>query len=292
MIKAQRNMYLVLNLLFRSRVSFMRLILCFFLFSTPLFSANLVKKSAFLNQCLSSREYITTVGFLRDKKFFKLDQKQILSVAGQVSQGCTGASKRFIIVTNLLVKTGLNSKDAIRLGIKFSAKTDKEVKTFTYIYKRAFLKKFLDLDIKSSIEVATMLSDKFDGNHSNSQRTFNQVLGLCNRQDGLDLPNKKCAILAARVAKSGEGFKRPIGDGFRSLFHYLIKKSGPNLPAFKALELAEEVMKNGPLSSKNFILAFKFATSKKGLNIPNTKAIEFAKLMAKRTLQKELATEL
>ncbi len=245
----------------------------------------------YTEQCLSAREYITAVRFLRQQKDFSLNEKQIRTLADTVSKGCTGSSKRFILVTKLLVKTGLDSRSSLKLAVKLSNRTEKEIKTFTYIFKRSYLKDFLDLDIKTSIDIAYMLANKFDGNHLNSQRTFNQILRLCNHKGQLDMPSKTCAKLAARVAKSGKDFKKPIGDGFKKLFHYLIKSDGPNLATFKALQLAEEMMKNGPKSSRNFIQAYKFGISKKGLNVTRGQSINFAKKIASRTIKKKVEKE-
>ncbi len=258
----------------------------FFIFNNDAYAVKRDQKS-YLAQCLSSREYITTTRFLTKKKEFSLNTKQIEEVADLVSKGCTGASKRFIIVTNLLVKTGLDTKSSIKMAMKFAGKTEKEVKTFTYIFKRSYLKKYLDLSLPHAIEIAFLLADKFDGNHLNSQRTFNQVLRLCNGRGELDMPNMLCANLAARVAKSGENFSRPLGDGFRKLFQYLIKRNGPNLAAYKAIELTEKVMKYGPTASRNFIQAYQFAISKKGLNVAKGQAISFGEKLAQRTLPTE-----
>ena len=260
-------------------------------FSASVFAAKKKDIKEYETQCLASREYITSVRYLRKQKVFALDEKQIRSLADSVSKGCTGASKRFILVTNLLVKTGLDSKSALLMGVKLSDKTEKEVKTFTYIFKRSFLKSYLDLDIKTSIDIAYMLADKFDGDHSNSQRTFNQILKLCNSKGQLDMPNRTCAKLAARVAKAGANYKKPLGSGFRKLFHYLIKTDGPNLPSFKAIEITEKILNNGPTASKNFIQAYRFGISKKGLNFNRGQAINFAKKMASRTVESDVTKD-
>jgi hypothetical protein len=263
------------------------ILLCsfFLLIAGTSFGAKKDKDKEYKEQCLAAREYITTVGFLREHKDFALNEKQIRTLADKVSLGCTDASKRFVLVTKLLVKTGLDSKSALQLASKLSAKTKKEIKTFTYIFKRSYLKEFLDLDIKTSIDIAYKLADKFDGNHGNSQRTFNQVLRLCNHRGELDMPNRACAQLAARVAKSGEDFKRPLGDGFKKLFKYLTQRKGPNLATFKAIKIAEDVMKNGPKSSQNFIKAYQFAIAKKGLNVSRDQSISFAQKIALRTVK-------
>jgi hypothetical protein len=240
-----------------------------------------------IDVCLSSREYITAVNFLRKNKAFNLDEKQVRSVADKVSKGCTGASKRFIMITNLLIKSSLDSKSAIEIAIKFAAKTESEVRTFIYIFKRSFLKKFLDLDIRNSVNIALKLSDKFDGDHKNSQKTFNDILRLCQSRNALDMPNRKCAELAADIAKKGEKFKEPVGKKFVHLFNYLVKSDGPNLPSFEAVKISDELIAYGPMVYKNFLQGYKFAVSKKGLNLTRNQAIAFGKKMAKRSTKSD-----
>jgi len=237
--------------------------------------------------CLSSREYITAVNFLRKSKEFKLDEKQVRSIADKVSMGCSGASKRFIMITNLLVKSTLDSKSALEVAIKFASKTEPELRTFIYIFKRSYLKNFLDLDIRTSVNIALKLSDKFDGDQKNSQETFNEILRLCQSKNGLDMPNKKCAELAANVAKRGEKFKYSVGKKFVHLFNYLVKTNGPNLPSFEAVKIAEELIAFGPMVYKNFYHGYRFAISKKGLNLTRNQSIEFAKKMARRSVKEE-----
>lgn len=243
-----------------------------------------------LEQCKSSREYITALNFLRKKKHFSLEENQVRDLADRVSKGCTGASRRFIIVTNLLVRSNLDSKTALEIALKFAPKTEGEVKTFTYIFKRSYLRNYLDLDLRTSINVALKLSDLFDGDQKNSQVTFNDILRLCHSKSGLDMPNKKCAELAARVAKLGEKFKDPVGRNFINLFNFLIKRKGPNLPSFEAVKIAEELIAFGPMAYKNFLQGYKLATSKKGLNLTRNQSVEFGKKMAKRSIRPEEAS--
>jgi hypothetical protein len=262
------------------------LIILSLIFSTQLFAKEKDGKKL-IEGCLSSREYITAVNFLRKSKEFKLDEKQVRSIADKVSLGCTGASKRFIMITNLLVKSSLDSKSALEVAIKFASKAEAEVRTFIYIFKRSFLKNFLDLDIRTSVNVALKLSDKFDGDQKNSQYTFNEILRLCQSRNGLDMPNKKCAELAASVAKKGENYKEAVGKKFVHLFNYLVNRKGPNLPSFEAVKIADELIAFGPMVYKNFLQGYKFAISKKGLNLTRNQAIEFGKKMAKRSKKSE-----
>src|SRR4051812_28021482 len=76
--------------------------------------------------CLTTREYVTTLEFLRDSKEFQLPEKDARALATRVSDGCTGAALRFIKVTRLLTKAGVGSKDAVTTAADFAHRTDAE----------------------------------------------------------------------------------------------------------------------------------------------------------------------
>ena len=86
--------------------------------------------------CSSSREYITALEYLRDKKEYSLGEEDARRLAEKISSGCTGAAKRFIRVSSLLVKAELATKDAVETGAEFALKTDVEADTFIDIFLR------------------------------------------------------------------------------------------------------------------------------------------------------------
>jgi hypothetical protein len=261
------------------------LLMTSFCILSPVFATSpaLVKPQA----CLSTREFITTLEFLRDHKEFSLDESKLRELAHKVSQGCTGASKRFIQITNVLVKAGIPTKAALEAALTMATSTDEATAAFISIFKGAFLESMLDMDTKSALEIAMDLSHSFSGNRKHVQDNFNQLAEFCVSKKSLDLPVQQCGKMAARVIKSAENFDFKISRDFIALFEYLTGKPSTNLPTYQALEIAEYAVKFGPEAKDNFIKAYEYALAKKGFDVAAKDAIEFGKTMASRSVKKD-----
>lgn len=236
--------------------------------------------------CLSTREYITTLEFLREHKEFSLSEQDARSMSQKVSDGCTGSSKRFIQVLNVLVKAGVPTKSAMESSLKFALSTDDVTSSFLTVFKGAFVESLLDLDVSQALSVALELSHSYEGNTKVAEKNFNKLVEFCIDKKSLDLPLPECARIGARVVKNNSGFDYSITDEFISLFNYLTQDKGANLPTYEALNVSEYVTKYGPESKKNFIQAYEYALNKKGLDRSNKDAIEFGKTMASRSVKK------
>jgi len=234
-------------------------------------------------QCESTKEYQTTTNFLRSKKFLYLKEEDIRNVANQVSSGCTNASKRFIMITNLLIKAQMDSKSAIENAIKFSASTDAKADTFINIFKYAFVRNFLDLDVFNATKLANELSLDFEGDSQIAFYDFQTIVKYCVSQDQLDLPKRKCSEMASTIVRHGQTYNQNMGTPFIELFEFLVKSNGANLPTYKAIETATQVFQYGPKAGDNFQKAYEFAKNKKGLDMDENKSLEFALEMAKKT---------
>lgn len=235
-------------------------------------------------QCYAIKSFVMTLEFLRDHKEFSIHDKMAIKVADYVSKGCTGAGKRFINVVNILVKAGLDTNTAISTAKKFAYESDTVMKTFTSIFRTAFLGKFLDLDAFSALRMSILLSLEFDGDSKKAQKDFEKLVKFCIKE--LRLPLPKCGIMASKITKFGEGFDSRISGPYIKLFNFVMSSAGPNRPTYQALDIAETTMRSGPLAEKNFIKAYKYATSKKGLGLGNREALKFALNMASRTIKK------
>ncbi|MBT3235317.1 MAG: hypothetical protein HN353_05145 [Bdellovibrionales bacterium] len=236
-------------------------------------------------KCLSTREYITTLKFLRGRQEFQLPEKMRRTVADKVSLGCSGASQRFIDVTTLLVKSQLDGKSAVKIGISYALSDDQKTKSFITIFKQSFLSKYLDLDIFSAIKMAQGLSLEQHGNAAWIVKDFNRLVKFCIKKEGLDLPLPACAKMATTIASLGGKFKERIARPFLDLYHFLINKNGGGLPLHQALKISRQVIKMGPNAPKNFILAYKYGVRPKGMELSSIDAIAFATKMAKRSIQ-------
>lgn len=238
--------------------------------------------------CEATKEYVTTVEFLRDKKDYGLKNSQIYKVADEISKGCSGASQRFIKVSNLLTKVGVDSASAIIHAKKFSKKEDAFVDAFVAIFKQTYSEKNLDLDALNSLRISLKLSVEFSGNIEVAVKDFNELVEFCKDRKEMDLPLPKCAQLATRITRLGQKYDEAIAPPFIKLVKFLEESSkGPKQPKSNVIKIAENVMKYGPVAANNFIDAYKYAIKKEGLGFSEAQAIKFGQKLASRSFKSE-----
>ena len=257
----------------------------FVLGSISLASASTKEKlSNDLISCESTKEYVTTVQFLRDKKDYGLSNSSILKIADEISLGCNGASQRFIKVTTLLTKVGIDTKSSLETAKKFTTKGDSFVDAFITIFKQTYSSSEFDLDALNAMKISTKLSVEFDGTVEHAVSDFNELANFCKNRKEMDLPLPKCAQMATRVTRLGQKFDKTIAGPFIKLVRFLEEsKKGPEQPKSQVIKIAEKVISNGPIASENFINAYKYAVKKDGLGISDKDAIAFGIKMSKRS---------
>jgi hypothetical protein len=72
----------------------------------------------------------------------------------------------------------LDSSSVLKTASKFIHLKDQDVEAFTVIFKKVFLKKYLDLDLRTSVKMALDLSVDFEGNRSKVVDDFNQLFSV------------------------------------------------------------------------------------------------------------------
>jgi hypothetical protein len=236
-------------------------------------------------QCDSTKEYMTTLSFLRESKSFQIQEKNARQLAFEVSTGCSGSAQRFINIVSLLTKASIDSVNSIRVAKEIALKDDKVNQTFIKIFRRGYRSRDFDLSANDALMLARNLAIDYEGNIDTTLKNFDIFASFCLSYEGLDLPKLKCAKMIKRLIKVGEKFEQPIAKHYIELYDFLVSKDGSNLPLYKALEYAEASIKFGPKAVNNFKEGYKFAIHKKGLNMGQDKAIEFAVSMAKNTLK-------
>lgn len=237
-----------------------------------------------LKECESTREYVTTVQFLRDKTDFGIEPNSILKIADEISKGCSGASSRFIKVTTLLTKVGIDTKSSIETAKKFAAKDDSFVEAFITIFKQTYNSDELDLDALNAMNISTKLSVEFDGTVKHAVSDFKELVQFCKSRKEMDLPIPRCAQMATKVTRLGQKFNDPIAREFIKLVRFLEEsKKGPEQPKNRVLDIAQKVIANGPIAAENFISAYKYAVKKDGLGFTDKRAISFGIKMSSRS---------
>lgn len=249
-------------------------------------AGELPKKKA---DCFAAREYITTLGFLREHKDFQIKEDDARKLSDQVSLGCTGAAQRFIKVTNLLVKSNMGTADALRTAVKFVEADDKTTETFLKVFQTAFLADEYDLDLPSSLRYALALSVQYQGEPEYALADFAKVSEFCLERKGLDLSKPYCAELGVFVARTGMAYPQGAAPSFFELLDFVRSEGGPSRSTAEALNLSKEILGYGPLAVQNFRYGYQFAVSKEGFSQPYGAAMEFAKRLASRSTKEESA---
>lgn len=233
--------------------------------------------------CTSTREYIATLEFLRAHQELAVAEPDARKIADQVVNGCTGSAKRFIRVTQMLLRSGVGGVDAAKTGIEFSAKSDQEAETFIEVFQKAFLTEYMDLDLASALKMARSLTTEFEGDTLKVRDDFQRILEFCTSSKSLDLPRPQCGAFAVRIAKRGQGFGGSVAPSFLEAYEFLKSEKGPGLATGTALKLAEELIGASPDAAQSFIQGYKYAVSPKGLGLPDREALNFAQQMATRS---------
>lgn len=262
----------------------MKVIFLLSLFFCSLVFSAVPNKNDAHEYCHSSKEYITTVQYLRDKKEYGLSEKEILDAADEVSKGCINASQRFINTTRVLTKLGVDTRFTIKTALKFASKTDLHSQTFIEIFKYAYNPDKLDLDVYNAIEIALKLSIELDGNLQFAVENYKELVSFCVKNKSLELPLPECAKLASDLSLQAKNFDRPMAKDFKKLTYFLKEdKKGPGLSLKESIDISKKVIANGPTATENFQQAFQFASAKMGLKLSHQDALKFAQKMTERS---------
>lgn len=240
------------------------------------------------NACSTSKEYITTLNFLRDHKEFGLEEKGIQSIADNVSKGCTDSALRFIKATDMLVKASLPTATALEEGQRLAVKSNAEAENFVTIFKRIYLEKFFDLPASDALSLAKKITVELERDHIRVMSDFNELSDFCLNRKGLDLSLKTCSDMIGQIIPKGEDKAPSIAKAFVDLVEFMtVDSKGPQIPLKKAIDESIAVLDHGSRAADNYILAFKFAISEKGLAMKNTDAMAFSSTMASRSIIKK-----
>ncbi len=240
-----------------------------------------LSKPAVNYRCQSAREFVTTYNFLSDAKYLNLSSDQVRGISERVIVGCDGSARRFVEAVSLLSRARLDSRNSIRIGERLALATDAQADTFMDVFKRAYLKKYLDLDLLASIRIAESLSIHFEGSPKHAREDYTKLVEHCLDKGGFNLPRPACSELAMRLTRYGQGPRRSIAKPYLEGIEFLTRDDdGPKLTLQDALKLAEELVAASPDAVKNFEKTYEFAVAKKGLALERARAVQQARTVA------------
>jgi hypothetical protein len=258
-------------------------ITAFLIFSQGVYAESNIKTE----ECLSTREYITTLKFLNKKVELGLNEKDKLALADFVSNGCTGAAERFIKTLNLLIEAEVPSNNALPVAKEISQGSDKGAENYQAIFKKVYVETFFDLPAKVSLEFANELTGPMEKESSKMIEDFNILSDFCLNRTGLDLGLAKCSDLIKNVLGKTKNLNITIAKDYINLFDFLnSNEKGPKLSSSEAVSTAEKIIIYGPVGASNFIEGYQFSLSENGLKSKIPAAISFGQKMAAKTFKK------
>lgn len=209
-------------------------------------------------ECHSAKEYITTYNFLKSKKELLLKEEDLQLISKETTLGCNDSAKRFIKVFEILSKAEVDSKSALNYAKLYAKRSNNSADAFITVFRDSFLKDFLDLDLKTSLDLANKIVPINDKLTKIVSDDFEDITKFCKGNSGLELSGRKCANLAIEVINSSVKYESKIFKNFKSTFDYLSDSNKVNLPSFEALNLAKEISSYGPKSFDNFKETYEF----------------------------------
>jgi hypothetical protein len=235
------------------------------------------------DRCETTKEFVTTFEYLKSHSEFGLSDKENFDVAQKVAKGCTGAAARFAKAFELLLKVEAGPRNSLQIAIDLANKSQEYSDTFVLVFTRCFLAEYLDLDYKTSFDLAKRLSVDYTGLPQIAAKDFTRLVDFCTDDKEVGLSKPRCGILAGRVVQRTQNFRAQTADEFIKVYRFMVSQNGASSPTGPALEVAENVVAQGPEASDNFISAYKYGIEQSGLSLTAKQSLEFAMKLAQNT---------
>lgn len=242
--------------------------------------------------CSVSREYITIYNYLKSLEKLKLEQSYLMKMSDEVIKGCSGAAGRFIDSFEVLQRAEMDAKSALNLSLLVAQSTEKKGRAFLTIFKSAYARDILDLDVYTATSLARKLSLDADHVPSWIDQDFLQLSRFCVQEEGLAVDRPRCAELVVKLLDQGmkqesvleQGLKygmfKPFTDGYAFLTQ---DQEGPQLATYQALELIQELLMISPYAVQEFSQLYKFMRTRAEMPLTRDQAINKARMLAKHT---------
>lgn len=257
-----------------------------FVLSAPLWPAYSAKPPEWKGDehpynCASAEEFSATHDFLKSQELAEVGGQEMRKIASEVSRHCTGASEKFRVVFEVLMKSGVSVQVSTQMGLKYAAREIAEANVFVEAFKHLYLEKFLDVDFKTSTRVAEELAESWHGSEGRVGKDFTEMVKFCLDPKSLNLSQKECFELSLKVAQLSRYFPEGSHEPFQKLYTELRENKKFGLPVRSALEISLQVLAEGPKGPKNFIDAYDYAISDKGLSETPAFALKHALKLSK-----------
>lgn len=229
--------------------------------------------------CESTKEFVSTLEYLRKQKNFSLPESEIFKTALKVSENCNGASLRFQKMLDVLVSTGVDHSHALKFSVQYSQEDTASVEAFLSLFQGLVLEKKFNLPYYDAYQTAKYFAESAKGNKTELKKDFLGFLSFCFEDpNGTMLSLDQCRNLSIKYLELHKHYPNGVFKEFKSLFTFLRDQKHTGLPIAQALTLTHEVLLNGPGSQKNFMDSYNYGLQK--LNLSAEQALSLSMKLA------------
>ncbi len=247
---------------------------------TPVFILTfLVAYGTFAVECEATKEFISSVEYLRTQKKITLPDNEILKTALLVSENCNGAAKRFSRILDTLVTSGVDHEHARHFAVTYSREDNESVEAFISLFQGLVLEKKFNLPFYQAFETAKYFAESTKGNKAELKKDFLGFLGFCFEDaNGILLSLEQCRSLSFSYLKLHADYPKGVFQDFKTLFTFLRNEKETGLAISNALAITQKILLNGPGAQKNFIDSYRYGLNK--LNMKPAQSLALAYKLA------------
>lgn len=239
----------------------------------------LIPASSFAVECESTKEFISTIEYLRLQKKLALPDNEILKTALLVSENCNGAAKRFSRILDTLVTSGVDHEHARHFAVTYSREDNESVEAFISLFQGLVLEKKFNLPFYQAFETAKYFAESTKGNKVELKKDFLGFLGFCFEDvNGILLSLEQCRSLSFSYLKLHADYPKGVFQDFKTLFTFLRNEKETGLAISNALAITQKILLNGPGAQKNFIDSYRYGLNK--LNMKPAQSLALAYKLA------------
>lgn len=229
--------------------------------------------------CESTKEFISSVEYLRTQKFLTLPDNEILKTALLVSENCNGAAYRFQRILSTLVASGVDHEHARHFAVTYSREDNESVEAFISLFQGLVLEKKFNLPFYQAFETAKFFAESAKGNKAELKKDFLGFLGFCFEDvNGILLSLEQCRSLSFSYLKLHAEYPKGVFPEFKILYNFLRNEKETGLSISNALAITQTILRHGPGAQKNFIDSYRYGLNK--LNMKPAQSLSLAYKLA------------
>ena len=233
----------------------------------------------FAAACESTKEFISSVEYLRKQKLLTLPDNEILKTALLVSENCNGSANRFSRILSTLVASGVDHEHARHFAVTYSREDDESVEAFISLFQGLVLESKFNLPFYQAFETAKFFAESAKGNKAELKKDFLGFLGFCFEDtNGIQLSLEQCRSLSFKYLKLHADYPKGVFPEFKILYTFLRNEKETGLSISNALAITQTVLHNGPGAQKNFMDSYRYGLNK--LNMKPAQSLALAYKLA------------